>query len=232
MIPLRDANPSKTLPFVTIILIIVNVVIFLFELSLGTKLNEFLDDFALIPANYFYLGDQGIFASIGRFYPFITSQFLHGGWLHIIGNMWFLWIFGDNIEDHFGHTRFLFFYLLSGVVAGLAHVYTNQASLDPTVGASGAIAGVMGAYTILYPRAKVLTFFFFIRFIKLPAFIFMGVWIVIQFLSGAVSHLAGTSSSGVAWWAHIGGFVIGVVLVLLIPRKNKRTARKNIININ
>lgn len=230
MIPLRDANPSKTFPFVTIILIVVNVVIFLFELSLGTELNIFLDDFALIPANYFYLGNQGIFASIGRFYPFITSQFIHGGWLHLIGNMWFLWIFGDNVEDYFGHTRFLFFYLLSGVVAGLAHVYTNQASPDPTVGASGAIAGVMGAYTILYPRAKVLTFFF-IRFVKLPAFIFMGVWIVIQFLGGAVSHLAGTSSSGVAWWAHIGGFVVGVLLVWLIPRNRKRFQNRNRVEI-
>ena len=235
MIPLRDANPSKTFPFVTIILIVINVVIFLFELSLGENLKDLFYYFALVPAKYFYLADQGgIFSLIERFYPFITSQFLHGGLWHLIGNMWFLWIFGDNIEDHFGHSRFLLFYLLSGVAAGFAHVYTNTTSPIPTVGASGAIAGVMGAYTILYPRARVLTFFiffFFIRFIELPAFIFLGVWFLIQFLSGAVSHLAGTSSSGVAWWAHIGGFIVGVLLVWLLPRRGERFQNKNRIEI-
>jgi len=225
MIPLRDSNPSKTFPVVTIILIIINVVIFLFELSQWKNLTEFLNYFALIPANYFNLADKGISASIERFYPFITSQFLHGGWLHLIGNVWFLWIFGDNVEDRLGHGKFLFFYLLSGVAAGLTHVYTNPLSSAPTVGASGAIAGVMGAYTILYPRAKVLTlviFFYFIRFIELPAYIFLGVWFLIQFISGALAHAAGGASSGIAWWAHIGGFVVGVVLILLIPRKKKQ----------
>jgi membrane associated rhomboid family serine protease len=136
--------------------------------------------------------------------------------------MWFLWIFGDNIEDRLGHFKFVLFYLLCGVAAGLTHVYTNPSSIVPTVGASGAIAGVMGAYTILYPRAKVLTlfiFFFFIRFIEVPAFLFLGVWFLIQFLSGAATMAASDANAGVAWWAHIGGFVVGIVLILILPRK-------------
>ncbi len=222
MIPIRDANPSRSFPIVTIVLIIINAVIFFYELSLGSGLNQFFSYFALIPEKYFALGASGGLNYIGRCYPFITSQFLHGGWMHVIGNMWFLWIFGDNIEDRLGHFKFVLFYLLCGVAAGLAHVYTNPSSPVPTVGASGAIAGVMGAYTILYPRAKVLTlfiFFFFIRFIQVPAFIFLGVWFLIQFLSGAATMASGTAQAGVAWWAHIGGFVVGVVLILLFPRR-------------
>ena len=230
MIPIRDSNPSRTFPIVTIILIIINAMVFLFEQSLGSNLNDFIGYFALVPAKYFYLAERGISLSIERFYPFITSQFLHGGWMHIIWNMWFLWIFGDNIEDNFGHIGFLFFYLLSGVVAGLAHVYTNPASPMPTVGASGAIAGVMGAYIVLYPRAKVLTlfiFFFFIRLIRVPAFIFLGVWFGIQFISGAGAQAAGGGSGGVAWWAHIGGFVVGVVLALVVPKEWGQPRGKN-----
>jgi hypothetical protein len=225
MIPIRDANPSRSFPLVTIILIIINAFIFLFELSLGRNLEILLSRFALIPEKYFSLAVQGGFNYIERFYPFITSQFLHGGWMHIIGNMWFLWIFGDNIEDRLGHFKFILFYLLCGVAAGIAQVYTNPSSSVPTVGASGAIAGVMGAYTILYPRAKVLTlfvFFFFIRFIEVPAFIFLGVWFLIQFLSGAATMAAGGAPVGVAWWAHIGGFVIGIILVLFLPKKKHR----------
>ena len=166
MIPLRDANPSRSLPIVTVIFIIMNVLIFFYELSLGNRLDEFFKFFALIPEKYFYQGVLGGVDAIIRFFPFITSQFLHGGWMHLIGNMWFLWIFGDNIEDRLGHGKFILFYLLCGVAAGLAHVYSNPSSPVPTVGASGAIAGVMGAYTILYPRAKVLTLFVFFFFSK------------------------------------------------------------------
>jgi len=139
--------------------------------------------------------------------------------------MWFLWIFGDNIEDHLGHFKFLLFYLLCGMAAGLTHIYTNPASPVPTVGASGAIAGVMGAYTILYPRAKVLTlipFFIFIHFVEIPAFIFLGIWFLIQFFSGTLALTAGDTFTGIAWWAHIGGFVVGIIFVLLIPGKKKR----------
>jgi membrane associated rhomboid family serine protease len=222
MIPLRDANPSRSFPIMTIGLIIINVIIFLFEVSAGRNLDVLFNKFALIPDKYFSLAARGGFNYIDRFYPFITSQFLHGGWMHVIGNMWFLWIFGDNIEDRLGHFKFVLFYLLCGVAAGLTHVYTNPSSIVPTVGASGAIAGVMGAYTILYPRAKVLTliiFFFFIRFIELPAFIFLGVWFFIQFLSGAATMAGGGAHAGVAWWAHIGGFVVGIILILILPRK-------------
>jgi len=222
MIPLRDANPSRSFPIVTIVFIIINVIIFLHEVSLGRNLDEFFNVFALIPGKYFDQGARGGFNFIGRFYPFITSQFLHGGWMHLIGNMWFLWIFGDNIEDRLGHGKYIVFYLLCGVTAGLTHVYSNPSSPVPTVGASGAIAGVMGAYTILYPRAKVLTlfiFFFFIRFIEVPAFVFLGVWFVIQFLSGAATMVSGEAHAGVAWWAHIGGFVVGIILVILLPKK-------------
>ncbi len=224
MIPLRDTNPSRSFPFITIILIIVNVVIFLFELYLGKHLNELLSYFALIPAKYFYLATKGGFNYIERFYPFITSQFLHGGWLHMIGNVWFLWIFGDNVEDRLGHSKFLLFYLLCGIAAGFTHVYTNPSSPVPTIGASGAIAGVMGAYTILFPRARVLTLvpiFFFIQFVELPAFIFLGIWFLIQFFSGTLALASGGAYSGVAWWAHIGGFVVGVILIILLPRKKK-----------
>lgn len=222
MFPLRDANPSRSFPLVTIILIIMNILIFLYEVSLGRELNVFFDRFALIPANFFNLASDSGFNYFERFYPFVTSQFLHGGWLHMIGNVWFLWIFGDNIEDYLGHSKFIIFYLLCGVAAGLAHVYTNPGSSMPTVGASGAIAGIMGAYTVKYPKAKVLTllfFFFFIRLVELPAFIFLGIWFLFQFVSGAIAHVSGGASSGVAWWAHIGGFVVGVVLILLLPRR-------------
>lgn len=225
MIPLRDANPSQSVPFITVLLIIANASIFLFELSIGKNLNELFSYFALIPAKYFYLAADSGVNYIERFYPLITSQFLHGGWLHVIGNLWFLWIFGDNIEDHIGHFKFLLFYLLCGIAAGLTHVYTNPASPIPTVGASGAVAGVMGAYTILYPRARVLTLipiFYFIRITELPAFMFLGIWFLMQFFSGAFSLAAGVASAGVAWWAHIGGFVVGVIFILLFfPRKKK-----------
>jgi membrane associated rhomboid family serine protease len=225
MIPIRDANPSRSFPIMTIALIIINVLIFLFEVSSHRNLDVLFNKFALIPDKYFSLAARGNFNFIERFYPFITSQFLHGGWLHVIGNMWFLWIFGDNIEDRLGHLKYILFYLLCGVAAGFAHVYTNPSSAVPTVGASGAIAGVMGAYTILYPRAKVLTlfiFFFIIRFIEVPAFLFLGVWFLIQFLSGAATMATSGANAGIAWFAHIGGFVVGIILILVLPRKRSR----------
>lgn len=229
MIPLRDVNPSHSFPLITILIIIVNGIVFLYEVSLGQYLPEFLDTYALIPVQYFYMGDLGGLSAIVRYFPFLTSQFLHGGWLHFIGNMWFLWIFGDNVEDRLGHFKFLIFYLLCGVIAGLAHVYTNPHSSLPTVGASGAIAGVMGAYTISFPRARVITlfiFFFFIRFIELPAVVFLGVWFLFQFFSGTAALSAAESAGGVAWWAHIGGFVAGIVLVLFIPKRKNWPRRR------
>ncbi len=222
MIPIRDVNPSRSFPLMTIIIIVMNALIFLYEMSLGKNLEGFFNNFALIPAQYFSLGQQDGFHLIERCYPFVTSQFLHGGWMHIIGNMWMFWIFGDNIEDRLGHFKFVLFYLLCGVAAGITHVYTNSSSPIPTVGASGAIAGVMGAYVLLYPRAKVKTVipvFFFIQIVDLPAFLFLGIWFLIQFFSGALALASGGTYGGVAWWAHIGGFVVGIVLILLIPRR-------------
>jgi membrane associated rhomboid family serine protease len=153
----------------------------------------------------------------------LTSMFLHGGWLHIIGNMWFLWIFGDNIEDHLGHFRYLLFYLACGVAAAITHIIFNLSSNEPTVGASGAIAGVMGAYVILYPRARVLTLVFFFLW-WIPAWVFLGYWFLIQFLSGAAMSVAETSRStgGIAFWAHVGGFVAGILLIKILPQRARR----------
>lgn len=224
MIPLRDANPSRTTPVVTYLLILVNALVFFYQLKLGKNLDGFFQVYAIIPANYFELGASDGGAFIGRYFPFLTSQFLHGGFFHIIGNMWFLWIFGDNVEDRLGHGKYIFFYLLCGFAAGLTHVYTNPSSPIPTVGASGAIAGVMGAYILLYPRAKVKTLipiFYFIQIVDLPAFLFLGIWFVIQFFSGAISLAAAGAAGGVAWWAHVGGFAIGIVLILIIPKRKE-----------
>jgi membrane associated rhomboid family serine protease len=225
MIPLRDKNPSMSIPFVTIILIVINGIVFLYEVSLGSQLHGLFVQYAIIPAKYFYQANLGGVAFIERFFPLLTSQFLHGGWFHVIGNLWFLWIFGDNVEDHLGHFTFILFYLFCGVAAGLAHIYTNPSSDLPTVGASGAIAGVMGAYTVLYPKARVLTLipiFYFIRIVELPAYVFLGIWFLMQSFSGAIALAASGAYGGVAWWAHIGGFAAGAIIVLLFfPRKKR-----------
>jgi len=156
MIPIRDTIPSRTYPVVTIGLIAINSAIFLYELSLGSRLSGFVATFGLVPARYFHLGEIGT-SPISRFLPFFTSMFLHGGWFHVIGNMWYLWIFGDNVEDRMEHFRYFAFYILCGIAAGFTHLFTNVRSGIPTVGASGAIAGVMGAYFILYPNSRTCT---------------------------------------------------------------------------
>lgn len=228
MIPIRDTVPSRTYPVVTIGLIAVNSIVFLYELSLGSRLSGFVATFGLVPARYFHLGEIGA-SPIGRFLPFFTSMFLHGGWFHVIGNMWYLWIFGDNVEDRMGHVKYIIFYILCGLAAGFAHLFTNSRSGIPTVGASGAIAGVMGAYFILYPRARVWTLiplFIFVQFVELPAFIFLGFWILMQFLIGTFSMTLSSSQGGVAWWAHIGGFAAGVILVFIFRKRKKRLPKR------
>lgn len=228
MIPLRDTIPSQHFPVVTILLIIVNSLIFMFEVSLGPNLNAFISYFGMIPKRYFYLTENDWYNFVDRLYPFFTSMFLHGGWLHVIGNLWFLWIFGDNVEDVLGRKNYLFFYILCGLVAGYAHAYTNPESSIPTVGASGAVAGVMGAYFVYFPRSRILTLipiFFFFHFIEVPAYFFLGIWFLFQFFSGAIDLVVRSDACcGVAWWAHIGGFVVGSSLALLFYRrvKNKR----------
>ena len=213
MFPLRDINPSRTAPVMTLILIAVNVAVFLLEISLPPeKLAAAMNIYGIVPARYF-----GATPAAGPVHllplPLLTSMFLHAGWIHLIANLWILWIFGDNVEDRLGHLRFLVFYLGSGVAAGLVHLFTNAGSSLPTIGASGAIAGVMGAYFVLFPRARVLAvipIFFWPFFLEVPAVVFMGFWFLGQFLSGLLS--LGETGGGIAWWAHVGGFVAGVVL--------------------
>jgi len=219
MIPIRDRNPSGTFPYVTIGIIIINVLIFLYELSLGSGLDEFIMKFGVVPLKVSYYSQASDLTFINTFFPFISSMFLHGGFIHLIGNMWFLWIFGDNIEDKLGHFKFIAFYFLCGIIASSVHVFFNSQSNVPCVGASGAIAGVLGAYMVTFPRARVVTIvplFVFIQVMELPAIVVLGFWFVIQFFNGAASITASASGAGVAWWAHIGGFAAGVIILYII----------------
>ena len=221
MIPIRDAIRSKNFPAVNILLIGLNIVAFLWELAQGPDLKEVFYLYGVVPIRYSNPDISVHFTAFEQSLPFLTSMFLHGGFLHIIMNMWFLYIFGDNIEDRLGHIRYLVFYLFCGVTAGLVHLLTNWNSNISTIGASGAISGVMGAYLLLYPRSKILTLifiFFFIQFIEIPAFIFLGLWLVLQLLSAGITP---ANVGGVAFWAHIGGFVAGLISVKIfdaIPR--------------
>lgn len=224
MIPLRDNIPSRTFPIVNLLLVALNVAAFLYELSLGRQLERYLFAFGLVPAKYAL---PGLFTELGPglyVLPFFTSMFLHGGWMHIISNMWILLIFGDNVEDRMGHLRYLFFYLLSGLAAALTQLWVSWGSPVPTIGASGAIAGVMGAYFILFPTARVLCLvpiFFFLQRIELPAFVFLGLWFWSQFHAGTMALAGAGASHGVAWWAHIGGFVGGILLLGLVLRPRR-----------
>lgn len=215
MIPIRDATRSKTFPAINTLIIFLNIVVFFWQLSLGPKLKEVLYLYGIVPIRY---SDPTLAIRFSRFeqwFPFISSMFLHGGLFHILGNMWFLYIFGDNIEDKLGHIRYLLFYLLCGVSAGLIHLFTNWGSKIPTIGASGAISGVMGAYLLLYPYSRILTLipiFFFIQFIEIPAFVFLGYWFLIQLFSATLTP---KNVGGIAFWAHVGGFVAGLFFVKL-----------------
>lgn len=224
MIPLRDAIRSKTFPIVNLLIIVLNAIAFLWQFSLGPQLKEAFLLYGIVPIRYSDPGLSAQFTTFEQVFPFIASMFLHGGLFHIIGNMWFLYIFGDNIEDKLGHSRYLIFYILSGVAAGLIHLYTNWDSRIPTIGASGAISGVMGAYLLLYPRAKILTLipiFFFFQFVEIPAFIFLGYWLLIQLFSAGLTP---RNVGGIAFWAHIGGFIAGLIFVKIfdvIPRMGR-----------
>jgi len=232
MIPIRDDQPRFSTPYVTYFIIALNAVVFLFELSVGAQGHRALDslvyEFGVVPRHFqLALAGSPRYDLAGQSLTILTSMFLHGGWLHIIGNMWFLWIFGDNIEDRIGHFFYLVFYLVSGFAASVTHILLNGNSNVPTVGASGAIAGVMGAYMVLYPKARVLTLvplIVFFTFWWLPAWIFLGYWFLLQFLSGTATSIAETSSQagGVAFWAHVGGFLAGVVLIKILPERRGR----------
>ncbi len=222
MIPLRDSTPSGTIPVVTTVLIAINCVVWLYEVSLGEHAQRFIVEYGLIPLRLVkFYGLQGGFTD-NALIPLVASIFMHGGWLHVIGNMWFLWIFGDNVEDRLGHFKFLLFYLLCGIGASLIHVMFNADSRLPTIGASGAISGVLGAYLISYPNARVTTLLiiiFFIRIVEIPAFLFLIIWFGFQFVSGTSELAAHHDTGGVAYWAHMGGFVVGIVLLWLFPKK-------------
>src|SRR4051812_151582 len=189
MIPFRDNIPSRTFPLITIAIILANVGVFLYEVSLGRAIGPFIAQYGVVPAVVFSAGQTGT-ALTALALPFFTSMFLHGGWLHLIGNMWYLWIFGDNVEDRLGHFTYLIFYVLCGLGAGLVHAVLNYDMTVPSVGASGAIAAVLGAYVISYPSARVLTLlpiFIFIQIIEIPAVFFLGFWFIMQFFSGAAA---------------------------------------------
>ena len=226
MIPIRDDQPRFSAPYLNNFLIGLNLLIFLFESALDPdSLKAMIFQFGVIPSHVAaLLGGSSRYQPAAVLVPFFTSMFLHGSWKHVIGNMWFLWIFGDNIEDHLGHFTYLLFYLLSGVVAAMTEVALQPGLRVPTVGASGAIAGVLGAYFVLYPKARVLIWFPPIFFFHLPAWVMLGYWFALQFLSGAASSIAYSSqtSGGIAFWAHVGGFVAGIVLIKLLPERPQR----------
>lgn len=216
MFPIRDDVPSRSFPAVTVGLIVINLVIFLWEATLEHfGLVDLFGKFGFVPYRitaYLVGYDPRVFPS---FLPLLSAIFLHGGWMHVISNMWYLWIFGDNVEDRLGHTKFLFFFLLCGIVGNLIHYVFNPVSKVPAIGASGAVAGVMGAYLISYPHARItilVPIFLFIHFIELPAVLVIGFWFILQLLQGIGSLVADSMAGGVAWWAHAGGFIGGMVL--------------------
>jgi hypothetical protein len=228
MIPLKDINRTRTFPAVTLLLIAGNAAVFIYQLSLGSGpvLTAFFYQFGLVPRallSFGYWQEGGILMGLA---PLFTSMFLHGGWMHFLGNMLYLWVFGDNVEDWLGSMRFLLFYLVCGLLAALLQIAVHPGSAIPMIGASGAISGVLAAYLVLFPGARVLTFvpiLFFFYLVRLPALIFLGLWFLLQFFNGAVSLTSGDlSMGGTAWWAHIGGFVAGLVLILRHRRSRRR----------
>ncbi len=222
MIPIRDTTPSRNYPVVNAGLIGINVFVFLIQLAQGPDLDRFIYIYGLVPIRYANPHVAAYFSAGQQLFSFLSFMFLHGGFWHLLGNMWFLYIFGDNVEDEMGPLRYLLFYLVCGIASGVTHLLFNYHSNIPTIGASGAIAGVMGAYFVLHPKSKILTLipiFFIPYFIEIPAFFFIGFWFLLQFINAAGSH--GTAG-GIAWWAHIGGFVLGILffkLFSLIPAK-------------
>lgn len=223
MFPIRDDVPSRTYPYATLGIILLNVVIFMIQF--GQRLTDpagaaaSISTFGLVPA----------VVAEGRVYPFLTSMFMHGGWFHLIGNMWYLYIFGDNVEDRLGHGRFVVFYVACGLLGNLGHFLFNSSSAVPAVGASGAVAGVLGAYLLSYPMARILVvipIFLFFHFLTVPALVVLGFWFIIQLASGAISLTRAGIYGGVAWWAHIGGFVGGIAILNLFRPRPRVLYRK------
>ena len=221
MIPLKDDVQARDVPVITWTIIFLNTLVFFFEVTSRPEFVERLAyEFGMVPAR--------IGADSSSYWTLVTCMFLHGGWLHFIGNMWTLYIFGDNVEDRMGPARFLVFYLLCGIGASLVHYWADPTSQLPTIGASGAIAGVLGAYFVMFPAAKVITLvpiLFVPLFFNIPAYVFLGVWFLSQVVSGTLSIAGGQQLGGVAWWAHVGGFVAGIVLRQLFAKPQKEIRR-------
>ncbi|MGB9683175.1 MAG: rhomboid family intramembrane serine protease [bacterium] len=217
MIPLRDNIPSRRFPIINILLIIVNFIVFFYEISLGNGLQRFILQYGIVPARIVkeIISFKSSYILL-LIRPFFSAIFIHGGWYHILSNMLYLWIFGDNVEDRMGHFRYLIFYLLCGFTSSIAHIVTNMSSTIPTIGASGAISGVLGAYFVIFPEARVMTLLplgFFLQITAIPAFLFLGFWFISQTLNGVASLAARTYiTGGIAWWAHIGGFLTGIII--------------------
>lgn len=224
MFPIRDTVPNRSFPSTTWMLIILCGVVFYFETTLPPELlDELTFYFGIVPAEYTQRHRHGL--PLIDYLSFLTTMFLHGGWLHFLGNMWFLKIFGSKVEDRMGHCRFLLFYLLTGVLASMLHIRLSPHSSMPVIGASGAIAGVMGAYYVLFPRSRILTFipiFIIPWFIEVPSVFYLGGWFLLQLFSGTVALVLPSSGGGVAWWGHIGGFIAGVLLVIFFKKRARR----------
>ncbi|MBU0729953.1 MAG: rhomboid family intramembrane serine protease [Proteobacteria bacterium] len=222
MFPLKDNIPAKHFPAVNLWLILVNVLCFIYEVKLGHGLEEFVRMYGFIPARFLYLQERNI-VDVSRFVPVFSSMFLHANFMHLLGNVWMLWIFGDNVEDRMGHLRYFFFYILCGIMAVVAQAWSGPNSAMPMLGASGAIAGVLGAYLLLYPKARILTLVpivIFFYLVEIPAFVFLGIWFLIQFVQGYYLLTFGSLvEGGVAFWAHIGGFAAGVFFVYFFTKR-------------
>jgi hypothetical protein len=219
LIPLKDTLPRRSFPFVNLFFIAGNIAAFAYEVSLGREVNQLVSTYGLVPYRITHLLSQLSVKQV--VVPFFTSLFLHGGIIHLIGNMWYLWIFGDNVEDKLGHFRYFLFYFFCGWVASLIHIIFNSHSSLPCVGASGCIAGVLGAFLIIFPKARIVTLvpiWIFLKVMELPAFLVLSLWFLIQFLNGTAA-VAVSTTGGIAHWAHIGGFLAGVFVVCVIRRE-------------
>jgi membrane associated rhomboid family serine protease len=229
MIPIRDTNSSRNYPVVNNTIIGINILVYLLQLSQGPEIDRFIYLYGLVPARYSLPHVASYFTFFQQAFSLLSFMFLHGGFFHLLGNMWSLYIFGDNVEDRLGPFRYIVFYLTSGMVSGLSHLFLNASSNVPTIGASGAIAGVMGAYLILYPRSKILTLIPIIIipwFVEIPAYFFIGFWFALQLVNAAGSQ---GGAGGIAWWAHIGGFIFGI-LFLKLALKVPSTGMSNLLS--
>jgi len=227
VIPLKDLTPRRSFPVITLLLIVANFLVFFYQLSLPPKMADALAmTYGLVPVRIQYALAGSHHVTLAQaFIPLFTCMFLHGGWMHIIGNMWFLWIFGGNVEDRFGAVPYLLFYIVCGLGSGISQVLFSWGSKIPSIGASGAISGVLGGYVVFFPASRILTLvpLFIIFFMaRIPAVIFIGLWFIAQFLSG-LGSLGAVNTGGVAWWAHVGGFAIGSVIALAARSDTRAT---------